>query len=393
MGEIKLEGITKKFDDFVAVDNVNLTIEDGKLFSFLGPSGCGKTTMLRMIAGFETPTEGRIYLDGQDITDLLPYKRPVNTIFQNYSLFPHMTIYENVAFGLKVKKKKKSEILEKVNEILNIVQMYDQKSKYPNQISGGQKQRVAIARALINDPKVLLLDEPVAALDLKLRQKMIIELMNIHDLFGITFIYVTHDQGEAMSLSDKIAIMNQGQIVQLGLPDDIYERPNSIFSAFFIGDTNLISGSVKAIEKDYIEIETEFSQNNEKIVLDSTYTQSVSIGEKVTISLRPEKIAVSRRSPNTQSDYNILKGKIEDILYLGTHTQYIIKVGDQIFKVFSQHKKVYFDDTALDWEENVYLYWHDTDSFVIKEENYLKEESRIESQELRDKKQKIGNNV
>jgi len=393
LGEIKLEGITKKFDDFVAVDNVNLTIEDGKLFSFLGPSGCGKTTMLRMIAGFETPTEGRIYLDGQDITDLLPYKRPVNTIFQNYSLFPHMTIYENVAFGLKVKKKKKSEILEKVNEILNIVQMYDQKSKYPNQISGGQKQRVAIARALINDPKVLLLDEPVAALDLKLRQKMIIELMNIHDLFGITFIYVTHDQGEAMSLSDKIAIMNQGQIVQLGLPDDIYERPNSIFSAFFIGDTNLISGSVKAIEKDYIEIETEFSQNNEKIVLDSTYTQSVSIGEKVTISLRPEKIAVSRRSPNTQSDYNILKGKIEDILYLGTHTQYIIKVGDQIFKVFSQHKKVYFDDTALDWEENVYLYWHDTDSFVIKEENYLKEESRIESQELRDKKQKIGNNV
>ena len=386
LGEIRLEGITKKFDEFIAVNDVNMTIEDGKLFSFLGPSGCGKTTILRMIAGFETPTEGRIYIDGQDITDLSPYKRPVNTIFQNYSLFPHMTIYENVAFGLKIKKLSKYEIFNRVNEILAIVQMQDHKHKYPNQISGGQKQRIAIARALVNDPKVLLLDEPVAALDLKLRQKMIIELMNIHDWFGITFIYVTHDQGEAMSLSDKIAIMNKGKIVQIGLPDDIYERPNSIFSAHFIGDTNLISGTVKDIHDDYIEIETEFSQNNEKILLDSTYTQEVSIGEKITLSLRPEKIAVSRRSPSSQSDFNILKGKIEDILYLGTHTQYIIKVGDQFFKVFSQHKKVYFDDTALDWEENVFLYWHDTDSFVIKEENFEKQELGIESQELRDKR-------
>ena len=377
MGEIKLEGITKKFDDFVAVDNITLTIEDGKLFSFLGPSGCGKTTMLRMLAGFETPTAGKIFIDGQDITELSPYRRPVNTIFQNYSLFPHMTIYENVAFGLKVKKMSKKLVTEKVNEILHIVQMLDQKNKYPNQISGGQKQRVAIARALVNEPKVLLLDEPVAALDLKLRQKMIIELMNIHDLFGITFIYVTHDQGEAMSLSDKIAIMNKGKIVQLGLPDDIYERPNSIFSAFFIGDTNLISGTVKTIEPDYIEVETEFSQNGQTIVLDSTYTQEMVIGEKITLSLRPEKIAVSRRSPKSQSDFNILEGEIEDILYLGTHTQYIIKVGNQLFKVFSQHKKVYFDDKALDWNETVYLYWHDTDSYVIKEENYFKNEAKV----------------
>ena len=390
MGEIKLEGVTKKFDDFVAVKNVSLTIEDGKLFSFLGPSGCGKTTILRMIAGFETPTEGRIFIDGQDITEEPPYKRPVNTIFQNYSLFPHMTIYDNVAFGLKLKKIPKKEIFDRVNDILNIVQMYDQKQKYPNQISGGQKQRVAIARALINEPKVLLLDEPVAALDLKLRQKMIIELMNIHDLFEITFIYVTHDQGEAMSLSDKIAIMNRGEIVQIGLPDDIYERPNSIFSAFFIGDTNLISGTVTKIEKDYIEVETGFRLNDEIVSLDSTYTQEVKVGEKITLSLRPEKIAVSRRAPNSQSDFNILRGKIEDILYLGTHTQYIITVGDQLFKVFSQHKKVYFDDTALDWDENVYLYWHDTDSFVIKEENFEKKETIIESQEMRDKRIEVN---
>jgi spermidine/putrescine transport system ATP-binding protein len=369
LGEIRLAGVTKKFDEFTAVDNVSLTITDGKLFSFLGPSGCGKTTILRMIAGFETPTEGRIFIDNQDITEIPPYKRPVNTIFQNYSLFPHMTIFDNVGFGLRLKKMPKKEISEKVNDILNIVQMLDHKLKYPNQISGGQKQRIAIARALINEPKVLLLDEPVAALDLKLRQRMIIELMNIHDIFGITFIYVTHDQGEAMSLSDQIAILNLGRIVQLGPPDDIYERPNSIFSAFFIGDTNLISGTVAGIydDENYIGVETEFSLHGEKVILDSNFTERVDIGEKITLSIRPEKIAVSRRAPNAQSDFNILKGRIEDILYLGTHTQYIIQVGKQKFKVFSQHKKVYFDDKALDWEEEVYLYWHDTDSFVIRE--------------------------
>ena len=367
LGDIRLESVTKKFDEFIAVDNVSMTIKNGQFFSFLGPSGCGKTTILRMIAGFETPTEGRIFIDDMDITDVPPYKRAVNTIFQNYSLFPHMTIHENVAFGLKLKKHPTKIINEKVNEILNIVQMLEHKHKYPNQISGGQKQRIAIARALINEPKVLLLDEPVAALDLKLRQRMIIELMNIHDIFGITFIYVTHEQSEAMSLSEKIAIINHGKIVQIGPPDDIYERPNSVFSAFFIGDTNLITGKVVAIHEDYIEMETKFSLNDEKVILDSTFTEAVEVGEKITLSLRPEKIAVSRTSPKAQADFNILKGKIEDILYLGTHTQYIIRVGNQNFKVFNQHKKVYFDDKALDWEEEVYLYWHDTDSFVIKE--------------------------
>jgi spermidine/putrescine transport system ATP-binding protein len=360
--------VTKKFDEFVAVNDVSLTIENGKLFSFLGPSGCGKTTILRMIAGFETPTAGRIFIDDTDITDVPPYDRAVNTIFQNYSLFPHMTIFENVSFGLKLKKLPKKQITEKVNAMLDIVQMADHRFKYPNQISGGQKQRIAIARALVNEPKVLLLDEPVAALDLKLRQRMIIELMNIHDIFGITFIYVTHDQGEAMSLSDQIALINRGEIVQFGPPDDIYERPNSTFSAFFIGDTNLISGKVVDIvdAENYISVETEFSLNDELVILDSNFTDRVDIGEKITLSLRPEKIAVSRKPPKAQSDFNILKGKIEDILYLGTHTQYIITVGAQNFKVFSQHKKVYFDDKALDWNDEVYLYWHDTDSFVIR---------------------------
>jgi len=368
LGEIRLENITKKFDNFTAVKNVNLCIEDGQLFSFLGPSGCGKTTILRMIAGFEIPTAGKIFLDNHDLTEVPAYQRPVNTIFQNYSLFPHMTIFDNVAFGLKIKKKSRKEILEKVNDILNIVQMQEKKNHFPHQISGGQKQRIAIARALINEPKVLLLDEPVAALDLKLRQRMIIELMNIHDLFGITFIYVTHDQGEAMSLSDKIAILNLGEIMQLGPPDDIYERPNSIFSAFFIGDTNLISGSIEAIHQDYIEVKTNFLYENETAMLDSAYTQTPQIGDKITLSIRPEKIAISRKKPKHQNDFNVLYGRIEDILYLGTHTQYICKVGDHSIKVFSQHKKVYFDDSALDWEDEVYLYWHDTDTFVIYEE-------------------------
>ncbi|MFA5464475.1 MAG: ABC transporter ATP-binding protein [Candidatus Cloacimonadales bacterium] len=365
MGEIRLENVSKRFGNFKAVDNVSLTINNGELFSFLGPSGCGKTTILRMIAGFEMPTKGRIYIENQDITELPPYKRQVNTIFQNYSLFPHMSIFENVAFGLRIKKVPEKEIKKQVHEMLDIVQMYDHKDKYPNAISGGQKQRIAIGRALINKPKVLLLDEPVAALDLKLRQRMIIELMNIHDLVGITFIYVTHDQSEAMSVSDRMTIMNKGQIIQTGQPDDIYERPNSIFSAYFIGDTNLIAGKVVGIEDEFIEIETDLQQEGNKVVLDSSCHLKVDIGTKITLSLRPEKIAISRKQPAIKSDFNILKGKIEDILYLGTHTQYIVKVGQHKFRVFNQHKRVYFDDVALDWEEDVYLFWHDIDSFVI----------------------------
>lgn len=370
LGEIRLENVSKSFGDFVAVNNVSLNIKDGELFSFLGPSGCGKTTILRMIAGFEYPSSGRIFIENQDITEIPPYKRQVNTIFQNYSLFPHMTIYDNVAFGLRIKKIPEKQIQHEVHEMLKLVQMSDHRDKSPSQISGGQKQRIAIARALINKPKVLLLDEPVAALDLKLRQRMIIELMNIHDLVGITFIYVTHDQGEAMSVSDRMAIMNKGQIVQTGLPDDIYERPNSIFSAYFIGDTNLIPGKVIGIEDDFVEIETDFIIDNEKVVLDSSCHSKVEKEEKITLSIRPEKIAISRTMPDIKSDFNIIKGKIEDILYLGTHTQYIVIVGNYKFRVFNQHKRVYFDDVALDWEEEVYLFWHDTDSFVIKEQDH-----------------------
>ncbi len=364
--QIRIENVSKDFDGFLAVDNVSLEIKPGELFSFLGPSGCGKTTLLRMIAGFETPRSGQILIGNQDITPLPPYQRQVNTIFQNYSLFPHMTVYDNVAFGLRIKKRPSKEIADRVHETLSLVQMEDQYKKYPDQISGGQKQRIAIARALINKPQVLLLDEPLAALDLKLRQHMLIELMNIHDAVGITFIYVTHDQGEAMSISDRIAVMNHGKIVQYGPPDDIYERPSSIFSAYFIGETNLITGEVIAIEEDYVQLRCPMG-NGEFYEIDSTFIDQPKLGQQLTISLRPEKIAISKSKPRFQDDINMIKGTIEDILYLGSHTQYIVKSGDLRFRVFSQHKRVYFDDKALDWEESVWLFWHDSDTWLIDE--------------------------
>lgn len=319
-----------------------------------------------MIAGFETPRSGKIMIDNMDITDIPPYKRQVNTIFQNYSLFPHMTVFDNVAFGLRIRKTPKPDIKDQVGEMLALVKMEDQAQKYPDQLSGGMKQRIAIARALINKPKVLLLDEPLAALDLKLRQHMLIELMNIHDAVGITFIYVTHDQGEAMSISDRVAVMNHGRIVQSGPPDDIYERPNSIFSAYFIGETNLITGAVAGIEDDYVQLKCP-DGTGEYFEIDSTFHFPPVIGKELTVSLRPEKIALSRSKPRYQEDINMLRGTIEDILYLGSHTQYIVRVGGLKFRVFSQHKRVYFDEKALDWEEAVWLFWHDTDTWLIDE--------------------------
>ena len=243
---LEFRGVSKRFGTIQAVSDVSLEIKKGEFFSLLGPSGCGKTTMLRLAAGFEEPDAGRVFLDGQDITGLPPDKRKVNTIFQSYALFPHLTVRDNIAFGLAIAKRPKSEIRTEVDRMLELIRMADQAGKKPDQLSGGQKQRVAVARALVNKPDVLLLDEPLAALDLKLRQKMLIELDIIHDEVGITFLYVTHDQAEAMSLSDRIAVMDSGRIEQVGAPAEIYESPRTSFVAAFIGDTNFLEGRDEA---------------------------------------------------------------------------------------------------------------------------------------------------
>ena len=241
---IVFEHVSKKYGSVQALNNVSFSVKKGEFFSLLGPSGCGKTTLLRIVAGFERPDSGRVLLDGLDITQLPSNQRPVNTVFQNYALFPHLTVWENIAFGLRIAKRSPDEIKKEVDRMLQLIQMEDQAYKRPDQISGGQKQRVAIARALINKPRVLLLDEPLAALDLKLRQKMLLELDLIHDEVGITFLFVTHDQTEAMAVSDSIAVFQKGKVEQIGTPVELYESPKSSFVAAFIGDTNFLDGRV-----------------------------------------------------------------------------------------------------------------------------------------------------
>ena len=311
--------VTKRFGALTAVNDVSFSVNKGEFFSLLGPSGCGKTTLLRMLGGFEKPDSGRIFLEGKDITGLAPNERRVHTVFQNYALFPTMTIWDNIAFSLRLAKLPKKEIEEKVDAILDMIQMSEHAWKYPNQLSGGQKQRVAIARALVDRPKVLLLDEPLAALDLKLRQHMLLELDTIHDQVGITFMYVTHDQGEAMSLSDRIAVINRGTIEQLDGPAKIYEAPASRFVASFIGDTNFFSGEIVATEGDYCTIRPagfpDIRAYNDK---------QLKVGQKVDLSVRPEKIRVTLAPPPPEkgASINVYPSTVQDIVYQGVYTKY-----------------------------------------------------------------------
>jgi spermidine/putrescine transport system ATP-binding protein len=355
------ENLSKHFGSTRAADNVSLSIQKGEFFSLLGPSGCGKTTLLRILAGFEQPDKGRVLLDGEDITSLPPHKRKVNTIFQNYALFPHMTVWENIAFGLRISKRPKREIEEEVERMLHLIQMEDQAQKRPDQISGGQKQRVAVARALVNRPQVLLLDEPLAALDLKLRQRMLIELDLIHDQVGITFLYVTHDQGEAMSLSDRIAVMNRGRIEQVGMPAEIYEAPRSSFVAAFIGDTNFFEGEVAEMpEKEYSRLKIEGFPDvlcfNDK---------QIGKGNPVYLSIRPEKFNISREEPTKDGRHNKMLAHVEDVIYLGTHTKYWVRIQDYRLAVFRQHSRFLLDEKPIRWHEDVWISWHADDGFML----------------------------
>lgn len=358
---LEFENISKSFGNVRAVVNTSLSIKKGEFFSLLGPSGCGKTTLLRMVAGFEKPDTGRIYLNGEDITGLPPNRRKVNTIFQNYALFPHLTVLDNIAFGLKIEKRPKKEIEAEVQKMLKLIQMEDQAWKYPDQISGGQKQRVAIARALIKKPEVLLLDEPLAALDLKLRQRMLIELDLIHDEVGITFVYVTHDQGEAMSLSDRIAVMDKGIIEQTGAPMEIYEAPRSSFVAAFIGDTNFFEGQVKdVISSDYLRID--IGDFPDVVCFNDKQRKK---GDLVYLSVRPEKIRISRDKPSDDPLHNTVKVHVEDVIYQGAMTRFWVSTGEYRLAIIQQHSRFLLDEKPIRWNEDVWISWHADDGFML----------------------------
>jgi len=348
-----------------------MEIKKGEFFSLLGPSGCGKTTLLRIIAGFETPNDGAVTLDGTDVLPLPPNMRHTNTVFQNYALFPHLSVYENVAFPLRIKKAKGSIIRERVGDYLKLVELEAHARKKPSQLSGGQKQRVAIARALINEPSVLLLDEPLSALDAKLRQHMLIELDRIHDKIGITFIYVTHDQQEALSVSDRIAVMNQ-DVLQIGTPHEIYESPASDFVARFIGETNLFEGKVLAVEKfngapagaDVSMAELEIPELGRIKV---TTVDEIRPGQSVAFSVRPEKIVITTDKPATKRrDINLIEGIVDEPIYSGFQTKFYVRLSEQaVFKVIKQHA-VYSDEGPdIVWKDSVYLSWSADDGYIV----------------------------
>src|SRR5512133_2738891 len=322
--DVRLEVVTKEFDDVVAVDGISLTIERGQFFALLGPSGCGKTTTLRMIGGFEEPTAGSIYLGDRDVVGLPPYKRDVNTVFQNYALFPHLSIFENVAFGMRRKGVRKADLAGRVREILRLVDLEGMEKRKPRQLSGGQQQRIALARALVNKPQVLLLDEPLGALDLKLRRQMQLELKAIQHDVGITFIHVTHDQEEAMTMADSIAIMNAGRVEQLGAPADLYERPETAFVASFLGISNLLAGTVTGPESVRLDEGTEVRVPRE--VLQGRTG-------KVAVGVRPEKIRVGH------AEENRLTGRLLETAYVGVATQYVLETKAGNVSVYVQNSE------------------------------------------------------
>lgn len=358
---LEFRGVSKRFGTIQAVGDVSLEIKKGEFFSLLGPSGCGKTTMLRIAAGFEEPDAGRVFLDGRDITDLPPNKRKVNTIFQSYALFPHMSVRDNIAFGLAIARRTKKEIDAEVDKMLHLIQMAGQADKKPDLLSGGQKQRVAVARALINKPDVLLLDEPLAALDLKLRQKMLIELDLIHDEVGITFLYVTHDQAEAMSLSDRIAVMDSGRIEQIGAPAEIYESPRTSFVAAFIGDTNFLEGRVRECP-DHEYCRLAIAGLPEILCFNDKHLQP---GQAIYLSIRPEKIHISRDRPEEKPQRNIMPAAVEDVIYLGSNTKYWVRVAGYRIQVLRQHARYFFDDKPLRWKDEAWIWWHADDGFML----------------------------
>jgi putrescine transport system ATP-binding protein len=351
---IEYDTVVKRFGDFTAVDGVSLNIYEREFFALLGPSGCGKTTLMRMLAGFEKPTTGEVRLGGENIADLPPYKRSVNMMFQSYALFPHMTVEQNIAFGPKQDGLPKGEIDARVQEMLKLVNLEKFGKRKPHQLSGGQRQRVALARALAKRPKVLLLDEPLSALDKKLREETQYELMDLQQNVGLTFLIVTHDQEEAMTVADRIAVMDHGKLIQVATPSEIYEQPNSKYVADFIGDINLIEGKVQSVDAGKKLVSVDANGLDKPVVIESD--AAVRSGDQVWVAVRPEKVRISHDQPSA-GDANVIPGSVYDIGYLGDASVYHVKIptGQNVRTVVANVTRLV--ERPISWEDKVWLWW------------------------------------
>jgi spermidine/putrescine transport system ATP-binding protein len=355
---VQLVNLVKEFEEYKAVKNISMDIKQGEFLTLLGPSGCGKTTTLRMIAGFEQPTSGSILLSGQHVENIPPYERNVNTVFQSYALFPHMSIFDNIAFGLTMKKMPKDIIKQKVIDALSLVQLEGFSTRRPDQLSGGQKQRIAIARALVNSPKVLLLDEPMGALDLQLRKQMQIELKRLQKKLGITFVYVTHDQEEALTMSDRIAVMNEGVIEQIGNPDEIYEHPHSKFVASFIGETNLFRGVVVGMDRQYAIVDVGSGSV-------PAVNNNLAIGDEVYVAVRPERLQCSH---SAEGKAFTIKGWYKEQIYVGSQMKTIINISAHNTEVVINQSVGSIQTERLDRDKDIYLTWNPEHAVVVRDQ-------------------------
>lgn len=356
---VQIIDVVKQFGDQIALNHVSLTIQKNELFALLGSSGCGKSTLLRILAGFETATSGKILIDNEDIACVPPYRRPVNMMFQSYALFPHMSVEANVAFGLKQEGLAKNEIRDRVFEVLALVQMQSFAYRKPHQLSGGQQQRVALARSLVKRPKLLLLDEPMSALDKKIRQRTQLELVNILEQVGVTCLMVTHDQEEAMTMASRLAVMNDGMVIQVGAPAEIYEFPNCRFTAEFIGSTNLFAGTVIEDEPDHVCIECPTLPQPCYV----SHGITGPLGMEVTVSIRPERIHVSRTQP--QQRFNYAQGIIKDMAYMGSYTLYHVALDSGQVIVANLPSLILLNDDAPNYDDMVYVSWGETSQVVL----------------------------
>ena len=356
---LQIKEIVKQYDGLMAVDDVSLSLDQGEIFALLGASGSGKSTLLRMLAGFETPDSGRIVLAGEDITHLPPHQRPINMMFQSYALFPHMTVAQNVAFGLKQDRLPKNTIEEKVNDMLKLVHMSEYARRKPHQLSGGQRQRVALARSLAKQPKLLLLDEPMGALDKKLRTQMQLEVVDIIEEVGVTCLMVTHDQEEAMTMADRIGVMDAGWIVQTGSPTDIYETPNSRMTAEFIGSVNLFEGQIITDEADHVVIQSHLLEAPIRV---GHGISSALEEKKVWVAVRPEKTRISQQLPTHPNNWS--KGVVDDIAYLGTHSVYYVKLPSGKI-VQANRANTERHGERLTWKDSVYVSWEESSPVVL----------------------------